>query len=220
MPLFNSNAPLVANRIRNKYVFKYSFFIGGSFMSLIRSIVFFVYCNSRSIFHTLYLYCDGIVMSEASRKQPIYLSCFRYRLATIGKNKISSVFPGLLINHCQTALDEVCSLIIEMSIDFHFSRSQLMRYMNRVVRINQTLKDDWCSVLKEIEEPREKLLFTLTRFMDAYHLKKRRETIIFPSFLTRILNSFRSSFINNVSSDYKKLVDVKIEHTGSHYCGY
>lgn len=63
-----------------------------------------------------------------------------------------------------------------MSVDLQFSRKQKMRYMNKVVNINETLKTQWCLELKEFDSYYEKVMFAFTRFIDAYHLKARRQS--------------------------------------------
>lgn len=101
---------------------------------------------------------------------------------------VKSIFYGKTPNISLVALvDNVCKLVVKVSIDMAFSRNSMMRYMGFSRLINPYLKDEWVNEVPNINSIREKILYSITRYADAQNLKKRRENVTFPTLTERFL---------------------------------
>lgn len=108
----------------------------------------------------------------------------------IKKRSLNTRFLAIVKKAFRRCEDELLKTVINRSIDVHFSSTQVMKYMGKKVRINETLKRDWNAVLGDIDSTLEKYMFAFTRIVDAYHLKKRAQKKESPSFLTKLNHSF------------------------------
>lgn len=97
----------------------------------------------------------------------------------IYENTIKAMFYRILNNRISLRMiDSLCSFFIVTSVNIHFSKHQKMRYMGQTVLINQTLIDSWLWESEQFDDQREKIMFALSRIVDAYNLKKRKESIL------------------------------------------